>query len=63
MHGPNYNKFLVILTLREFKLYQRWGRKNESFKLRMKYTQNRQLYKEGNLFPLHSTNAYKGAQV
>jgi len=29
----------------------------------MKYTLNGQLYKEGKFFPLHSANAYKGAQV
>jgi hypothetical protein len=55
-HGPNY-KFLVILTLTEFNLIRDGGEKNESFKLRMKYTLNGQLYKKGKLFPLHSMNA------
>jgi len=52
IHGPSY-KSLVILTLTEFNLYQRWGKQNECCKLRMKYTLKGQLYKKDKLFPFH----------
>jgi hypothetical protein len=63
IHDPSYNKSLVILSLTEINLYQRWGKQNESCKLRMKYTLHGQLYKKSKSFPFHSMNANKGAQV